>query len=90
MKKVERGEDGNMGPMIEEGGIMVEEGMTAEEASMTRVEFKFMLNQRVETPFGEQGMIQMMGIDDGGKKCFVITSCNETWFNEAELKKWTQ
>lgn len=51
-----------------------------------KVEFKFELNQRVETPFGEKGIVRMMGIDDGGKKYFVLMKNNENWFQESELQ----
>lgn len=49
------------------------------------VSFKFTLDQKVLTPFGEAGIILMLGVDDGGVKYFVTTSASESWFKESQL-----
>ena len=50
------------------------------------VEFKFNIDQRVVTPFEEVGIVEMLGVDDGGNKYFVITPTNSVWFKEEKLK----
>lgn len=38
-----------------------------------KVEFKYELEQRITTPFGKDGIITMLGFDDGGIQYFVKT-----------------
>jgi len=49
------------------------------------VEYKFDLDQPVVTPFGDDGMITMLGFDDGGPTYFVRTKENPGWFKEKHL-----
>lgn len=50
-----------------------------------KVEFVFTLDQKVVTPFGETGIITMLGYDDGGKHYHVKTKENSTWWKESLL-----
>lgn len=49
-------------------------------------EFKHKLDQKVTDPLGQTGIVIMLGIDDGGKKCFVQTVNNSCWWKEDQLK----
>lgn len=55
---------------------------------MIKVEFKFSLDQQVETNFGSKGIITMFGYDEAGKKYWVETgnSRNNAWVKEKHLK----
>jgi hypothetical protein len=48
------------------------------------VEFKFSIDQKVNTPFGE-GIINMLGVDDGGVKYYVDLESSGKWIKEAQL-----
>ncbi len=51
------------------------------------IAFKFKTNQVVKTPFGEKGIISMLGYDDGGQTYFTKTKGGGgSWFKESELK----
>ncbi len=50
------------------------------------VTFEFNIDQRVITPFGEDGIIAMLGVDDGGNQYYVKTKSQSNWFKEKELK----
>ena len=50
------------------------------------VEFEHEIDEEVITPFGEVGIVDMLGFDDGGKKYFVKTSNSGKWFKESALK----
>lgn len=50
-----------------------------------QVEFKFNLDQRVITPFGEEGIVTMLGVDDGGNKYYVQTKSEAQWHKEKEV-----
>lgn len=52
---------------------------------MKTVEYKFDLDQKVKTPFGDEGIVSMIGFDEGGKQYFVKTSNNGQWFKEDQL-----
>ena len=52
---------------------------------MEKVEFKFTIDQRVTTPFDDEGIIVMLGFDDGGKCYFVKSAKDSKWFKEKEL-----
>ena len=52
---------------------------------MNKVEYKFYMDQRVTTPFGDSGIIEMLGYDDGGVKYYVKTKADSGWFKEDEL-----
>lgn len=49
------------------------------------VTFKFSLDQVVTTPFGENGIVSMLGVDEGGNQYFVKTKAASTWFKESQL-----
>ncbi len=48
------------------------------------INFKFEMDQKVKTPF-EDGIIEMLGYDDGGVKYYVTTKSNGAWYKEKEL-----
>lgn len=50
-----------------------------------KVEFSFILDQKVKTPFDEIGIVSMLGVDDGGKTYFVKTAATGAWFKESQL-----
>lgn len=50
------------------------------------VDFKFILDQRVFTTFNEEGIVVMLGVDDGGKQYHVKTKLDSQWYKEKELK----
>lgn len=53
----------------------------------TTVTFSFNVDQLVKTPFGEKGIVSMLGYDSGGPVCFVKTKGGSgSWFKESELK----
>jgi hypothetical protein len=56
-----------------------------EENDMTTVEYKFDIDQKVNTPFG-LGIITMLGYDEGGAKYYVVTGSNSAWLKEALLE----
>lgn len=49
------------------------------------VTFKFTLDQNVTTPFGEPGIVSMLGVDGGGNTYFVKTKAGGEWFKESQL-----
>jgi hypothetical protein len=49
------------------------------------VTFKFTLDQKVTTPFGDVGLISMLAVDDGGNTYFVKTKDGGNWFKESQL-----
>ena len=51
------------------------------------VKFNFEIDDRVVTPFGKPGIVEMLGFDDGGKKYFVKTKTESSWFKEKDLEK---
>lgn len=53
---------------------------------MKTVNFKFVLDQMVDTPLGETGIVSMLGVDGEGVKCYVHTPNNGTWWKEKQLK----
>lgn len=52
-----------------------------------RFDFEFDLDQKVVTPFGDDGLIEMLGFDDGGRKYYVQTATNSNWFKEGQLQE---
>lgn len=52
---------------------------------MYQVTFKFGLNQRVTTPFGDPGIVTTQGVDDSGINYYVKTSTGGNWFREDQL-----
>ena len=53
---------------------------------MKEVLFKYDLDQRVVTPFGDAGLIQMLGYDDAKEQYFVKTKDNSQWYKEDQIK----
>lgn len=50
------------------------------------LQFAFNLSQKVNTPFGEIGMVRMLGYDEAGLQYFIRTKTGEgSWFKESEL-----
>lgn len=54
---------------------------------MPVLEFEFYLEENVLTPFGDQGIISMLGYDESGCVYYVKTSTSEMWFKEKQIKK---
>lgn len=52
---------------------------------MTDVTYRFKMDQRVVTPFGDSGIITMLGYDDGGVQYYVTTKVKGGWFKECDL-----
>ena len=52
---------------------------------MVKVEFSFNLDQRVKTPFEDEGIVTMLAFDDRGKAYYVKTSKTGNWYKEKEL-----
>lgn len=50
-----------------------------------KVEYAFGIDQEVKTPFGDDGIVVMLGYDDGGKCYHVKTSKDGQWYKEKEL-----
>lgn len=50
------------------------------------VKFAFTLDQKVITPFGDEGIVSMLGYDDGGRQYHVKTRETACWFKQTELK----
>lgn len=50
------------------------------------VNFKFVVDQRVTTPFDEKGIVAMMAYDDGGILYYVKSKSSSNWFKEKELR----
>ena len=49
------------------------------------ITFKFKLDENVTTPFGEHGIIDMLGYDEGGVKYYVKSNNPSNWFKEWQL-----
>jgi hypothetical protein len=49
------------------------------------VKFKYALEQKVTTEFGEIGIVKMVAVDETGQLCYVKTAGGGNWFKEAEL-----
>ncbi|MGI4846838.1 MAG: hypothetical protein ACRYGK_01680 [Janthinobacterium lividum] len=47
--------------------------------------FKFNLNEKITTPFGEAGIVTMCAVDDGGNTYYAKTAAGGNWFKESEL-----
>lgn len=53
---------------------------------MKTVNYLFDVDDRVITPFGEDGIITMLGFDEGGNKYYVQSKDSNAWFKEGQLK----
>jgi hypothetical protein len=47
--------------------------------------FKYDLEQKITTPFGEAGIVKMCAVDEVGIQYYVKTAGGGNWFKEAEL-----
>lgn len=47
--------------------------------------FKYVLDQKVTTPFGEAGIVKMCAVDETGIQYYVKTAGGGNWFKESEL-----
>lgn len=54
---------------------------------MNTVNYLYNMDQKVKTPFGEEGIVSMLAYDDGGNQYFVKTAKSSDWFKEAHLTK---
>lgn len=54
---------------------------------MKTVEYKFDMDDAVSTPFGEAGIVTMLGYDEGGNKYYVQTANSAGWFKEGQLTR---
>lgn len=52
---------------------------------MRTVVFQYDVDDKVKTPFGDSGIIQMLGYDDGGVQYYVKTASASNWFKESQL-----
>ncbi|MFA6100445.1 MAG: hypothetical protein WC750_06290 [Patescibacteria group bacterium] len=53
---------------------------------MKELNFLYEIDQRVITPFGEDGIVSMLAYDDGGKQYYVKTKDASNWFKEGQLQ----
>jgi len=49
------------------------------------VSFEFDIDEQVKTPFGDLGIVSMLGYDDGGPQYFVKTKEGGNWYKESQL-----
>lgn len=54
---------------------------------MKTVNFQFELGDKVTTPFGDPGLVSMLGVNDGGNCYYIKTQAGGNWFKERELTK---
>ena len=52
---------------------------------MHNIEFLFIQDDRVQTPFNKDGIIRMCGHQDGRNQYYVQTEDNNSWYYEDEL-----
>lgn len=50
------------------------------------VNFKFKIDDRVLTPFGANGIICMLGYDDGGVQYYIKAEKDSSWFKEKDIR----
>jgi len=52
-----------------------------------KVDFKFELDQKVKTPLGDTGIVNMVAVDTGNVKvCYIQTATNSQWYKETLLE----
>lgn len=49
------------------------------------IAFKYVLEQKVSTPFGEVGIVTMCAADENGVQYYVKTAGGGNWFKESQL-----
>jgi len=54
--------------------------------NIMKINFEYELDQKVITPFNEEGIITMCGFDDGGNQYYVKTKSQSQWYKEKELR----
>lgn len=57
---------------------------------MRKEEFKFDLYDKVNTPLVKNGIVTMLGVDDGGKTYYIannVQGVSERWWTESNLVK---
>ena len=52
---------------------------------MRTVEFKFDLDQRILTGFGDKGIIESLSLQEGGINYYVKTNQGGMWWKESDL-----
>lgn len=52
---------------------------------MVELKFEHGIDKRVLTPFGEEGIVTMLGFDDGGKHYYVKTKLTSSWYKEGDV-----
>lgn len=52
---------------------------------MRTIDFKFDVDDDVITPFGDHGIVSMLGHDESGNLYYVKTSKGGEWFKEKQL-----
>ena len=60
-----------------------------ENKTMTKVEFKFAVDEKIRTELGDKGIVRMLAFDEAGNQYSVITKNGQAWFKERELSKST-
>jgi len=51
------------------------------------IKFKFNIEDKVTTSFGEEGIIKdMIGFETNNNRCFIRTATSARWVNENSLK----
>lgn len=53
---------------------------------MRSIDFVYDLYDRVVTPFGDKGIVDMLGVNEGGIQYYVKTAKNDNWFREEEIE----
>jgi hypothetical protein len=58
------------------------------EEHVRNVEFAYWIGDRVMDPFGTEGIVTMVAVDDGEKKTYYVKNSQaEKWWNESQLTK---
>ena len=52
------------------------------------VRFKFALEQKVQTPFDNMGIVAMQAVDAGGVHYFIQMEKSLCWYRESQLRAW--
>lgn len=52
---------------------------------MPAITFKFEIDQRVTTPFGDVGVVDVQAVDAGGITYYVKTAAGGNWLKEAQI-----
>jgi len=52
-----------------------------------QVTYKYNIDDVVVTPFGKEGIVRMLGYDDGGVQYYVNTADGGAWYKEKVLSQ---